>query len=278
MLVKQLSVCGLMLISVGVFAAQTTPAAQPALSTTPATTTTDANSKAVEIDAIKLKIMSHVPRIEVFSVIQSAIPELYEVDTNAGMIYMTKDGNHFVEGDLYTFTDTSIKNLTEEKFDKKRAEQIAKLDPKEMIIFSPPPDKVKATITVFTDIDCGYCRKLHSGMKQMNDLGIAVRYMAFPRAGIGSESYNKFVSAWCADNKQEALTKAKSGEAIPAKTCDNPVAKQYQIGQAMGIHGTPGIILADGHLLPGYAPPDDLAKMLGITNAKDPKASNLVAP
>src|SRR4029078_12312508 len=98
---------------------------------------------------------------------------------------------------------------TEAELDKKRQTVLAQQDPKQMIIFSPPKDKIKTTITVFTDIDCGYCRKLHSGMKQINDLGIEVRYMAFPRAGLTSDSYVKFVSAWCSDNKQEALTAAK---------------------------------------------------------------------
>lgn len=268
MSITKIGIVGLMLLSVGAFATETNAPSQSGLAAA-----ADTNQKIINEAAIKLKIMSHVPRVEVYSVHQSTIENLYEVDTNAGMIYMTHDGDHFIEGDLYSFTETGIKNLTEAQMDKKRLTELAKLDPKEMIIYSPPQDKVKATITVFTDIDCGYCRKLHSGMKQMNDLGIAVRYMAFPRAGFGSESYNKYVSAWCADNKQEALTKAKLGEAIPAKTCDNPVAKQYQIGQAMGITGTPGIILADGRLLPGYAPPEELAKMIGVI--KDSKGSGL---
>lgn len=272
MLFKKLAVLALVIGSASVFAADAPTAEKPS------TVTLDAEGKNLDEATIKLKVMSHIPRIEVFGVAQSTIAGLYEVDTNAGTIYITKDGKYFVEGDLYTFTDTSIKNLTEEKFAKKRADELAKLDPKDMIIFSPPPDKVKAVITVFTDIDCGYCRKLHSGMKQMNDLGIEVRYLAFPRAGIDSESYKKYVSVWCAENKQEALTKAKAGEDIPAKTCDNPVAKQYEIGQSMGINGTPGIIMADGKLLPGYMPPEKLAQVLGITSKKDPKASNLSAP
>jgi thiol:disulfide interchange protein DsbC len=279
MLFKKISLGVLVLISMSSFAEQLKTDALPtkasALSTAPAATE-EIDKNIINEAAIKLKIISHVPKIEVFSISQSVVPGLYEIDTNGGMIYMTLDGNYFVEGDLYTFTDTSIKNLTEARMDKKRAEALAKLNPKEMIIFSPPKDKIKATITVFTDIDCGYCRKLHSGMKEMNDLGIEVRYLAFPRAGLGSSSYNKFVSAWCADNQQEALTKAKAGEEIPAKTCDNPVAKQYQEGQTIGVHGTPAIILSDGRLLPGYAPPVELAKMIGVI--KEAPSSKLTTP
>lgn len=266
MFYKSLAVL-LLIVSMGVMADEKNTIKTSGLALTSQTQT--ATGKLTEND-IKLKIAAHVPRIQVTSVTQSEIPGLYRVDTNAGIVYMTHDGTYFIEGDLYTFTDNGIKNLTDAELDKKRQAALAKLDPKEMIIFSPPKDKIKTTITVFTDIDCGYCRKLHAGMKQMNDLGIEVRYLAFPRAGLASESYNKFVSAWCASDKQEALTKEKAGESIPAKTCDNPVADQYKLGISLGITGTPGIIAVDGRLLPGYLPPEQLAKELGIAAAVPP--------
>jgi thiol:disulfide interchange protein DsbC len=220
--------------------------------------------KKISEEEIKLKIIKHIPRAVVTSVKQSAIPSLFHVDTNMGIIYMTHDGNYFIEGNLYGFTEQSIKNLTEAELDQKRKTVLAKQDPKKMIIFSPPKDKIKSTITVFTDIDCGYCRKLHSHMKEMNELGIEVRYIAYPRAGIGSDSYAKYVSAWCSVNQQDALTKVKSGATIPPKTCDNPVKEQYELGVSLGIAGTPAIILTDGTLLPGYMPPEQLAKEIGI--------------
>lgn len=274
MSIRKISIIGLMLVSGGVFSADASIASPSSKTETPAAV--EKNQADANDAAIKLKIMSHIPRVNVFSVNQSILPGIYEVDTNAGTIYITHDGNHFIQGELYTFTNNSIKNLTEEKQDKKRKAELATLDTKDMIVFAPPKGKVKAVVTVFTDIDCGYCRKLHEGMKEMNALGIEVRYLAFPRAGIGSDSYKKLVSSWCAANPQEALTKAKKGEPVPDKTCDNPVANQFQLGQKMGINGTPAIILNDGRLLPGYAPPAELAKMIGITN--DVKPSSLIAP
>ena len=113
------------------------------------------------------------------------------------------------------------------------------------------PELTKATITVFTDIDCGYCRKLHQDVPELNRLGVAVRYLAFPRAGIGSDSYDKAVSVWCADDQQKALTKAKAGKDIEMKTCVNPVAEQYGLVDAFGVTGTPAIFYEDGTLQAG---------------------------
>ena len=115
-----------------------------------------------------------------------------------------------------------------------------------MLVFTPGAGKVKATVTVFTDIDCGYCRKLHQEVPELNRLGIAVRYLAYPRAGIDSDSYNKIVSAWCSNDPLGALTKAKRGEAIPTRKCDNPVARQYALGSEVGVTGTPTVQLFYG--------------------------------
>ena len=117
---------------------------------------------------------------------------------------------------------------------------------------------------MFTDIDCGYCRKLHREIPQLNEMGIEVSYLAYPRAGIGSQSYSKYVSAWCAEDKLGALTLAKNGQEIPAKNCDNPIAAQYELGQQMGISGTPAIVLEDGRLIPGYLNAQKLANALGV--------------
>jgi thiol:disulfide interchange protein DsbC len=135
-----------------------------------------------------------------------------------------------------------------------------------MLVFSPPAERVKATLNVFTDIDCGYCRKLHQEVPELNRLGIAVRYLAYPRAGVESVSYDKYVSAWCADNQQEAFTMAKLGEPITDKTCNNPVAVQHKIGAEMGVTGTPALLYNDGRLEMGYRNAATLARMLGVTN------------
>jgi len=115
---------------------------------------------------------------------------------------------------------------------------------------------------VFTDIDCGYCRKLHGEIDQFNAKGITVRYLAFPRSGIGAPSYNKAVSVWCDKDPQAAMTRAKNGETLPKADCDNPVKEQYELGQLIGVQGTPAIIMEDGALLPGYVPAAKLAAAL----------------
>ena len=124
----------------------------------------------------------------------------------------------------------------------------------------------KTAITVFTDIDCGYCRKLHQEVPELNRLGIEVRYLAYPRAGLESESYDKIVSAWCADDQRLALTRAKTGKKIESRDCKNPVAQHFALGGAVGVTGTPSIIFEDGRLLPGYLPAERLAQQLGIAS------------
>lgn len=179
-------------------------------------------------------------------------------------IYVTADGKYFFTGDLMTIEGSRIVNITESQKSGERAKALAQLKPKDSIVF-PASSAKKATIYVFTDVDCGYCIKLHNEMAGYNKLGIEVRYLAFPRAGIGSESYRKIASAWCADDKQDALTKLKQRQAIPENVCkDNPVAAQYQLGQQLGVNGTPAIITSEGRMIPGYMPPAELAKDLGI--------------
>ena len=122
----------------------------------------------------------------------------------------------------------------------------------------------KTHINVFTDVDCGYCRKLHQEIADINKLGIEVRYLAYPRQGLGTETHRRIASAWCADNPNEALTTLKQGGQIPNKQCDNPIAGQYELGQQVGVTGTPAIVTADGRLLPGYMPAPKLAEALGL--------------
>lgn len=222
--------------------------------------------QAAEVDTnnVVAKLKKAMPQIEVASVAESSISGLYEVAVvGNGIIYMSEDGNHFVAGDMYRLEDQGVTNVTEKKQEGQRAELIGQLDEKEMIIF-PASGKEKAEITVFTDIDCGFCRQLHAEVKQYNDLGITVRYMAYPRAGYGSNSYNKYVSVWCADDQNAMMTKAKQRQQVPAKKCQNPIQKQYLSGQALGVNSTPNIFLESGQLIRGYVPARELAVQLGL--------------
>lgn len=220
---------------------------------------------ALSPEEVEGRLQKARPDIPVDSVKESALDGFYEVVIAGGQtLYVTRDGNHFFAGDLYRIGESEFVNLSEEVRKQARKERIDAIDDSEKVVFSPPEDQVKATINVFTDVDCGFCRKLHRDVPELNRLGIAVKYLAYPREGIHSATYNKTVSAWCADNPNEALTKAKQGQSIPQATCDHPVAEQYQLGRELGVTGTPSIIMSDGTMQPGYLPAQKMAERLGI--------------
>ena len=189
----------------------------------------------------------------------TAIPGLYEVVLGGQVLYVSEDGRFAVRGDILDLGSRA--NLTEDRRGELRGKAIAAVGESNMVVFAPD-GPVKHTVTIFTDIDCGYCRKMHSQMADYNKEGIKIRYLWFPREGVGSESFNKAVAVWCADNRQEALTKAKRGESNEPRTCDNPVQAQYELGEKLGVRGTPSLILESGEMLPGYVPPTQLAQML----------------
>ena len=207
--------------------------------------------------------------LPVTEVRDTELPGFYEVVLD-GMqsLFVSRNGEHFLTGDLYRVAQAGggiyIVNVSEESRNVRRKELIDAVDESEMVVFAPADNNIKATVNVFTDIDCGYCRKLHQEVPELNRLGIAVRYLAYPRAGVPSRSYDKIVSAWCADNPQEALTLAKAGKDIESHECENPVAAQYRLGQELGVTGTPALVTDDGTLIPGYMPAERLAQELGV--------------
>ena len=179
-------------------------------------------------------------------------------------IYVTLDGSYFIAGSIYEVGDTEIVDLAERELEQERKVQMASLRPEDMIVFSPEGE-VKSAVYVFTDVDCYYCQKLHAEIDEINALGIEVRYLAYPRKGIGSDTYRKIASAWCADDPNEALTDLKAGRSIDDNVCQpNPVAAQYDLGGRVGVRGTPAMVTEDGRLMPGYRPAATLAGMLGI--------------
>lgn len=195
-----------------------------------------------------LKIL--LPNLQPDTIRGTVIPGLYEVSFGARVVYVTSDGRYLLQGKL---TDLETRTaITDERLQELKRDAIAQTDPGDMISYAA--DDPDYTITVFTDIDCGYCRKLHKEMSDYNDAGISVRYMAYPRAGIDSPSYKTAVSVWCADDRKAAMDKAKAGISIEPRSCDNPVAAQYKLGQEIGISGTPALVLEDGRVLPGYVP------------------------
>jgi thiol:disulfide interchange protein DsbC len=190
----------------------------------------------------------------------SPVTGVYEITRGSDVSYVSSDGRYAIVGDMIDLDSDA--NLSENRRRGIRQRLIETVPENEMLIFSPKDPKY--TITVFTDIDCGYCRKLHSQSAEYNRLGIRVRYLFFPRSGPDTESWHKAEQVWCSSNRNEALTKAKKGEAIEAKDCgaNNIVARDYELGHKLAVDGTPAIFLSTGEMLPGYAPPGQLVKYL----------------
>jgi thiol:disulfide interchange protein DsbC len=190
----------------------------------------------------------------------SPIPGIYEFMQGAEISYLTADGKYFIDGNLYDMK--SRDNLTEALRTHARIALINSVPESEMLIFSPPNPKY--TITVFTDVDCAYCRKLHSQIAEINRLGIRVRYMFFPRTGPGTESWKKAEVVWCSANRNEALTRAKAGATLDMnKVCaPTPVKREYELGENIGVRGTPAIITESGDYINGYMEPRELLDQL----------------
>ncbi len=190
----------------------------------------------------------------------SPIPGIYEFVQGAEVSYLTADGKYFLDGNLYDMK--SRENLTEDLRAQARLAMINAVPESQMLIFGPRNPRY--TITVFTDIDCPYCRKLHSEMAELNRLGVRVRYMFYPRTGPGTESWKKAEVVWCSPDRNEALTRAKAGAKLDmSKACDaTPVAREYALGQSIGVRGTPAIITENGEYISGYMPPNELVQQI----------------
>lgn len=213
---------------------------------------------------MQTKLSAANPGLIISSVEPSGIEGFYRLKIQSGpAIYAPESADFFFTGNLFQIKNQQLVNLTQQAEARERTAAMGQLKPEQMIVFKPkPPVRNRGAITVFTDVDCHFCRKLHQEVPRLNELGVEVRYMGFPRAGVGSESYNKLVSAWCAKDQQKAMTALKNRETIPSLTCENPIEEQYSLGQKMGVNGTPAIFLEDGTLIPGYREADALSQML----------------
>jgi len=204
--------------------------------------------------------------IDIESVRPSPAPGIVEVQViNGPLLYATKDGGYFfLNGDLHQVSEAGGVNLTEERRSLARKEQLAAVSLEDMVVFSPKGE-TRDYVSVFTDVTCFYCQKLHREVDQLNAKGVEVRYLAFPRGGINSDGAKKLATAWCADDQQTTLTELKAGVDLPVNDCaDSPIAAQYQLGQEMGVSGTPAIITSWGMMIPGYRPAADLLVALEL--------------
>ncbi|MBS0613193.1 MAG: DsbC family protein [Proteobacteria bacterium] len=229
---------------------------------TPGVATSGADAKDPRVELLK----KLPPGTKLEALQPSPVPGLYEFSQGVEVSYLTTDGKYFVDGSIYDM-DTH-QNLSEERRNQARLKLLAAIPESQLIIFSPKVPQY--TITVFTDLDCAYCRQLHSGINELNKLGVRVRYAAFPRTGPNTDSWRKAEAVWCAQDRQTALTQAKLGAPVnTSKLCANdPVAKEYQLGEALGVRGTPSIFSEGGDFISGYLPPAELVRYL-----KDLKAS-----
>jgi len=211
-------------------------------------------------DAVRGALAKQNPQLPIQKVQSSPARELFEVSMAGSTGYATPDGRYFVIGDLYEVA--TRKNLSEEQRKVRRAELLKDVDWSQSIVFSP--DNPRYTVVVFTDVDCAYCRKLHSEIGKLLELGIRVRYLAYPRSGPASESWATMEAVWCAADRNDALTRAKRGEKVErAMDCVAPqIAQDYALGESLSVHGTPLILQEDGSVVGGYLPPAQLVHAL----------------
>jgi thiol:disulfide interchange protein DsbC len=224
-----------------------------------------AKSPAAPGDAmVRAALLKAVPGATIDSIRPSIIPGYREVAVGGKVVYVSADGRYLMQGALIDLATRD--NLTEVSEGALRRGQLDAVPRNRRIVFSPPNPKYR--ITVFTDIDCGYCRKMHAQINDYMKAGISVEYLFFPRAGIGSESFNKAVSVWCAADQRKAMTDAKMDKPVAKRTCTNPVTMDYALGQRVGVDGTPAIFAADGTQLGGYVPPEEMVARLDRAAAR----------
>ena len=206
---------------------------------------------------VKAKLQASLG-MQVSSIGDAPVSGLLQVMTEKGLFYTSEDGKYLLQARIYNIED-GMRNVTEEALGSVRLGGLKEFTD---AFIEYKADKEKYVVNIFTDITCGYCRKLHNEMDQYNALGITVRYLAFPRGGINSNSFTDMVSVWCADDKQEAMNNAKAGGTVANKNCETKVAEQYAFGQRIGVNGTPNIIMPNGSVIPGYQPPKQLEEAL----------------
>ncbi|OUS40859.1 protein-disulfide isomerase [Oleispira antarctica] len=224
-------------------------------------------------ETISKALRAAQPNLILQSATQVADQALYEVELTSGQVlYSTPDGKYFVYGSLFEAGDNQLVDLSAKRGDAKRQKLLAAVNVDDMVVFQSKGEQ-KAVVNVFTDVDCGYCRKLHREVPRLNELGITVRYLAYPRAGVYSDkkrtkftgSYKKLKSVWCDSDRPAAMSKAKATGFIKENlNCDAPIEAQLALGEQFGVRGTPALIFETGELVPGYMPADELAKKLGL--------------
>lgn len=213
-----------------------------------------------EVSHIKAELVRAFPDLKSATVKPSPVSGMYEVEYDSKVFYATSDGKYLFMGEVMDLR--AQVNLTETRRAAIRTRILNEMGEENMVVIGP--DKPQRTLTVFTDVDCSYCARFHLDVPELNKQGVKVRYVFYPRAGIGSKSYQRAVAVWCSDDRAKAIGVAKAGGKLDMKTCANPVESHFQLGQRLDINGTPSIFLDNGKVLPGYIPAPRLLSMLGL--------------
>ena len=214
--------------------------------------------------AIRRAVQGLVPNASIDSIRPAPMQGFYQVIASGHLVYVSNDGKYMLNGDLIDLGKK--KNITEDGWADFRKAELAKVPEADRIVFSPPNPRYR--VTVFTDVNCAYCRQLHEHIADFNKAGIAVEYIAWPREGVVNEAgrttptYNEMVSVWCASDRKAAFTSAKLGKTPKAANCPNPVKDEFELGVKLGVSGTPTIIAADGSMVGGYVTPEQLLQAL----------------
>ena len=219
-------------------------------------------------ETVRVNLQKNFPIAKIDKVMDSGIPGIYMVAFSTGeVLYVNEDVSYMLRGELYKVDGPGrIANQTEAYLASQRETLLAEASMKDMITYGSKGES-KGEVFVFTDVDCGYCRKFHQEIPRLNELGITVNYLAWPRAGEESQTGEIMSAVWCADDQLAAMTKAKFRDGVldPAdSTCKTPIAEQLNLGRKLGVRGTPAVFLKDGKQVGGYLPADDLAKQMGV--------------
>ncbi len=234
-------------------AAKTQPAASVAAA---------APGAALDAEGLKAKLNAAMPELNLEAVRPSAVPGLFEVQRGALFGYVTADGRYLISGDVVNLE--TGEEITEGSRKQMRVDTLAALGD-QYVAFDPPGDKPQNVVTVFVDVDCGYCKKLHEELPAYNALGIGFRYVFFPRAGLGSESERQLDAAWCSPDRKTAVSRAIMGEKFKVPACKTPTKQQYELALKLGVRGTPMMILPNGDTVNGYVPADRLAQQIAMS-------------
>lgn len=207
-----------------------------------------AGAPAAPVD-VRAELAAKLPGIEVADIRESPVPGLYEVMVGARIVYVSADGRFLLNGQMIDLENQA--NLTEDRLSDVRASWAAGLNESRMVIFEPTVE-TRHTVTVFTDIDCGFCRTMHQDIDGLLARGVRVRYLLYPRNGPGTESAKKADHVWCSADRNDALTRAKAGKRVTAPACDTPIIANFELGRTVPVTGTPTLITEGGTVIPGY--------------------------